>query len=68
MSKYNDFDLDVRYSKDSYYNEIPLASVTETTTGITDISLSACGCSIFTKCLTDESCSDCHSYCGSACR
>lgn len=81
MPNYNDFDLDIRRApyadgtSPAAFSATPKTCITVVSV-IVDISLQLCAtvndCHMTegdcTTGCTDESCSDCHSYCGAACR
>lgn len=79
MSNYNDFDLDIRREpNEPNANASPAAYTANIWQCATDLaslvgaSLQYCpttsDCTITEGDCTNESCSDCHSYCGAACR
>lgn len=78
MSQYTDFDLDIRQSSgalidgDSTINQSQsiICTATQSACSCLDSCSGNCTmeCTLVGNCPTVASCSDCHSYCGSACR
>lgn len=75
MPNYNDFDLDIRRTSVDPSRGANAINISEDLTECSEFltiscDFSAIGCT--QRCTenfcTAESCSDCHSYCGSACR
>lgn len=66
MSQYTDFDLDIRRSASDSIDGDPMSVLTQSDICTTITQMSYCGCS--GNCPTVASCSECHSYCGAACR
>lgn len=81
MSNYNDFDLDIRHDPIDSYKGVTAAILSEqlidcattatvygTICGLTLQCTNDCSKTCTQNNCTAESCSDCHSYCGAACR
>lgn len=76
MSQYTDFDLDIRRSASDSIDGDPMSVLTQSDICTTITQMSYCGCSgnctidytAVGNCPTVASCSECHSYCGAACR
>lgn len=79
MPNYNDFDLDIRRVSGTSDDGVSPAGLSDNPldcatilTSIVEVSLQYCpttnDCPVTETNCTAESCSDCHSYCGAACR